>query len=512
MPRHIRLWAIVGTLVALLSIHAAAQSTPEGQLIIAFDTSIAVTYFDPAETAGLQTPFVFLYALHDALVKPLPGNDMAPSLAESWTESPDGLVYEFTLRQGLTFHNGDPFRAEDVKFSFLRYKGTSAKLLHERVKAVEIIEAHRVRFVLHEPWPDFLTFYATLATGAAWIVPKKHLEQVGDDGFKRQPVGLGPYRFVRFDPGVELVLEANERYWRKPPTITRLIFKGIPERPTRLAMLKTGEAELATFMIGDEGAAVKGDPQLRLGVISAAVTWWMEFPEQWDPKSPWHDRRVRLAANLALDKQAINEVERLGFGRPTGSIIPRTLEFALPLEPVPYDPAQARRLLAEAGYANGFEAGDLTPIPPFFTMGEAVGNYLGAVGIRTKMRTMERAAFLSAWREKRLKGLILSGSGALGNAATRLEPYGVSTGAYAYGGHPDLDALFRQQALERDRAKREALLHQLQRLMQERVMHAPLAEPAALHGVGPRVEEPGVGLIPLFARNRCGPTNVCAWQ
>jgi peptide/nickel transport system substrate-binding protein len=499
MRRHAWVWLIVGALAALLTVVDTAASQPEGQLTIAFDTTIAPTYLDPAETTGIAAPFVFLYALHDALIKPLPGNPVAPCLAESWTESPDGLVYEFKLREGLTFHNGAPFSAEDVKFSFLRYKGTSAKLLHERVTRVEVIDAHRLRFVLQAPWPDFLTFYATPATGAAWIVPKRHIEQVGDDGFKRQPVGLGPYRFIHLDPGVELVLEANEGYWRKPPSIKRLIFKGVPERPTRLAMLKTGEADLATFMIGDEGAAVKGDPKLRLGVIFAPVTWWMEFPEQWDSTSPWHDRRVRLAANLAVDKQAIIDVERLGLGRPAGSIIPRALEFALPLEPFPYDPAQARRLLAEAGYPHGFEAGDLTPIPPFFTLGEAVVNYLAAAGIRTKLRTMERAAFLSAWREKKLKGLILSGSGAFGNAATRLEPYGISTGAYAYGGHLDLDELFRQQAAERDRTKREALLHQLQRLMQQRVMHAPLAEPAALHGVGPRVEEPGVGLIPLFA-------------
>jgi len=200
--RHFRLvWLIVCVAVMLSGVHAAGQTQPEGQLIIAFDTTIAPTYLDPAETSGIATPFVFLYALHDALIKPLPGNDMAPCLAESWTESPDGLVYEFKLREGLAFHNGDPFTAEDVKFSFFRYKGTSANLLHEKVKGVEVIDTHRLRFVLHAPWPDFLTFYAGTATGASWVVPKTYIEQVGDDGFKRHPVGLGPYRFVRSNPG-----------------------------------------------------------------------------------------------------------------------------------------------------------------------------------------------------------------------------------------------------------------------------------------------------------------------
>src|SRR5919108_6111896 len=152
MLRHVWVWLVVGTVVALVGVEATAQNQPEGQLTIAFDTSIAPTYLDPAETTGIAAPFVFLYALHDALLKPLPGNLLAPCLAESWTESADGLVYEFTLRQGLTFHNGDPFTAEDVLFSFLRYKGTSAKLLHEQVKTVEIVDAHRLRFVLYTPW------------------------------------------------------------------------------------------------------------------------------------------------------------------------------------------------------------------------------------------------------------------------------------------------------------------------------------------------------------------------
>jgi peptide/nickel transport system substrate-binding protein len=498
MHQSVSMFVLVTMVVTSLAGAALAQRPPEGQLIIAFDATIAPTFLDPSESPGAGTPSVFLYALHDALLKPLPGNSMAPALATSWTESPDGLVYEFTLRQGLTFHNGDPFTAEDVHFSFLRHKGVSAKELHERVKAIEVIDPQRLRFVLHTPWPDFLTVYSALASTAAWVVPKQYVERVGGEGFKRHPVGLGPYRFVRADPGGELVLEASDRYWRTPPTIQRLIFKAVPDRATRLAMLKTGEADIAYGMLGDEGAAVKSDPWLRLVPAGAAITEWLEFPEQWDPTSPWHDRRVRLAANLAIDKQTIIETLGLAFDRPTGSIIPRPLELALPLEPFAYDPAQAKRLLAEAGYPNGFEAGDLTPFPPILQVAEAVGNYLGAVGIRTQVRSLERAAWILAWREKKLKGLVLAASAILGNAAHRIEIYVLGTGTYAYGSHPDLDTLFQHQAVERDRTTREALLHHLQSLMHERVMHAPLRERAALYGVGPRVEEPAIGLIPLF--------------
>jgi peptide/nickel transport system substrate-binding protein len=299
-------------------------------------------------------------------------------------------------------------------------------------------------------------------------------------------------------PGVELVLEVNEQYWRKRPSIKRIVFKGVPDRSTRLAMLKTGEADIGYLMVGLEAATIQSDPKLRLAKVNPSSVWWLDFPEQWKQSSPWHDRRVRLAATLAVDKQAMNEAERLGFSRLTGSIIPSVMEFALRIDPYPYDAPRAKRLLAEAGYPSGFDAGDLTPQPPFTTMGEAAANYLAAVGIRTRVRTMERAAYLDAWRAKKLQGVIVPVSAAPDNTPARIETFVVSGGPYAYGGHPDIDDLFRQQAQERDRKKREALLHQIQRLMHERVMHGPIFEPATLHGVGPRVEEPGVGLNPLL--------------
>src|SRR5882762_3975534 len=153
---------------------------PAGQLTWALHVTVTPAWLDPADhTAGI-TAMIPFYAIHDALVKPMPGNQMSPSLAESWSVSRDGLVYEFVLRRSVRFQNGDPMTAEDVKFSFERYRGLAAKLLRGKVAAVEIVDPDRVRFRLKEPWPDFLTFYATPATGAAWIVPKKYVEKVGD--------------------------------------------------------------------------------------------------------------------------------------------------------------------------------------------------------------------------------------------------------------------------------------------------------------------------------------------
>src|SRR5262245_14050911 len=202
-----------------------AQAKPQGEMRWALYVTLSPVWFDPGEVIGVITPFWVLYALHDALVKPMPGNHLSPSLAESWTLSADQKVYDFKLRQGVKFHNGDPFTAEDVKFSFDRAK---AKLLHEKVKEVVIVEPHRVQFVLHEPWPDFMTFYGTFASGAGWIVPKKYFEAVGTDGFKKHPIGLGPYKFVSNTPGVELVMEAYEGYWRKAPSVKRLVYKSVP--------------------------------------------------------------------------------------------------------------------------------------------------------------------------------------------------------------------------------------------------------------------------------------------
>lgn len=481
-----------------LSTPRPASAEPQGTVTYAMHVTLAPGWFDPAEAQGAITPFMVLYAFSDALLKPMPDGLLTPSLATSWEQSPDGLSYTFHLRKGVTFHNGDPFTAEDVKFSFERYKGAGKSLFEKKVKSVDIVDSHTIRFVLSEPWPDFLTFYGTPATGAAWIVPKKYVEQVGDDGYKKQPVGAGPYKVAAIEPGIAVTFEAFPQYWRKEPRVKTIIMRSVTEGATRLAMLKRGEADISYKIDGALAEEVKRDPTLRLEKSGGIGIFWLDFLDQYDPKSPWNNPKVRQAASYALDRAALSEAETLSFSPPVGSLVPMGFEFYKHFEPDEYNPQKAKQLLKEAGYPNGFDAGDLTPTPPYFSLGEGVAGYLAAVGIKTQVRKMERAVYFSKLKQKEMKGICLCSSGAYGNAATRLENFILTTGEYSYGGYKDIDELFDQQSREMDPAKRKVLLDKIQDLVHERVMDVPVYALVWSSGVGPRMQVSGLGLIDGF--------------
>src|SRR6266511_570817 len=324
----------------------------------------------------------------------MPGQPMAPSLAESWTVSRDGLTYEFVLRKGVKLHNGDPLGAEDVKFSFERYKGVAAPTLKAHVATVEMVDAHRVRFRLKKPWADFMTFYATPATGAAWILPKRYVERLGDDGFKKAPVGVCAW----------------------PPT-----WRSTGRPSTRRSISASAKSARASF--------------LRIST---------------SPGSHRRTRTIRLAPGNSWRRPATP-----GASTPAKS----SATWCTCRSPRP-SPTSCRRW----GSARSF----------------------GAWSGRASRR---------ATRKKKLKPLARVGSAASGNAATRIEAFVLSTGARAYGGFPDIDGLYQEQASELDPKRRAAILHKIQQLMHERVVFAPLLEPALLNGYGPRVANSGLGLI-----------------
>jgi peptide/nickel transport system substrate-binding protein len=476
----------------------ARAAAPKGQMTYAIHVSLAPTWFDPAETQALITPFMVLYALHDAMVKPMPGTLQAPCLAESWSNSEDGLSCEFTIRAGAKFHNGEPVTADDVKFSFERYRGANQALIKEKVAAVEVIDSRHIRFKLREPWPDFLTFYSS-ASGAGWIVPRKYLEKVGEEGFKKAPVGAGPYKFVSFTPGIELVLEAFEGYWRKIPSVKRIVMRSVPDESTRLAALKHGEIDIAYSIRGELASELQTTPGLSMKSVVLQAPNWVYFPEQWDPKSPWHDLRVRQAANLALDRDGMNQALFLGGCHVNNSVVPTSFEYFWQPPPAVYDPGKARKLLAEAGHPNGFDAGPFWIDSSYANIGEVAVNNLAEIGIRTKLNPVERAAFASAYMNKKYtKGLLRGASGAFGNAATRLASFVVKGGSNVYGSYPDIDELYPLQAKELDPKKRAVILDKMQQMVHEKAIFSPIWELAFISGIGPRVGESTFGKIAGF--------------
>ena len=299
-------------------------------------------------------------------------------------------------------------------------------------------------------------------------------------------------------PGIELVIEANEDYWRKVPSVKRLEFQSVPEGATRLSMLKSGEVDVAYLLEGELGESIRNDPKLKLVFSGGIGTFFLDFFDMWDPKSPFADQRVRKAASLAIDRQALSDADTLGASKPNGNIVLKRFEYALPIEADPYDPAQAKKLLAEAGYPNGFDAGDLIPVPPYFASGEAIVGYLGAIGIKTNLRTMERAAFFSALAAKKFKGLCFCATASYGNASTRMSAIVPISGSLAYGGYPDIEELYQRQLSETDPTKREAMLHQIQKTLHERTRFAPIFDYFWPSGLGPRVEEASLMKIDPF--------------
>ncbi len=215
--------------------------------------------------------------------------------------------------------------------------------------------------------------------------------------------------------------------------------------------------------------------------------------------TPALDEEPRQAANLAIDRNALNEALTLGYSKLTNSIIPDTFDFAWKAPAPVFDRAKAQQLLAEAGHRNGFDAGDYYCDSSWANLAEAALDNLRAAGIRARLRPLERAAFFEAYGNKKLKNIVQGASGAFGNAATRLAAFAVKGGTYTYGSYPDIDALFDKQATELDPKRRTETLQKMQQLVHEKAVYAPIWQLAFLNAYGPRVGESGFGLIPAFA-------------
>ncbi len=475
-----------------------ATSASQGEVTIGYFSPLTTDQLDPAQYK-LVGYYCIVSTIHDALVKAMPGELYGKNLAESWTTTRNGLTYEFKLRRGVKFHNGDTVTATDVRFSFLRYSGQGASIFKSKVREVEIVDDHTVRFHLSSPWPDFLTYLGSMATAAGYVVPKKYLEQVGEAGFLRRPIGAGPYKFVEFRPGERLVLEAFEGYWRKVPSVKRIVIKEIREPTARAAALKAGETDSAMTFSGSLFENLEKDRRLKTFATLPGSSAFLALFDQWDPKSPLRDYRVRKAVSLAIDRKEMNKAIWLGHGRETGNFIPPDMEYALPAKPDPYDPARARNLIKEAGFQPGSIMLEVNPYPVTTKTGEMVAAYLDAIGIKTKIVSLEKAAFDRKWKTLELKGIGAWHTLVPGNAATLMELFVVPGGSYSVlpkGAVPELEELNAKQSLEINVEKRRDILHKMQQIIMDKMLVVPMLEFPVLNAAGPRLAEPAINLIP----------------
>ncbi len=481
----IRILATIAVTGMLLMSAGPGWAAPQGVLKQAIHWSFSADWFDPSTGSFPIPAYHPLYLFHDALLKPMPGGLFTPSLAESWTISEDSKTFEFKIRKGVKFHNGDTLTADDVVFTIKRYKGTNYKLIMGKLDTVEAVNPNLVRVRFKEPFPEFLEYTLPGASTIAWIVPKKYMEKVGEAEFKKHPVGAGPYKYVEYAPGVKLVGEAFEGYWRKVPNIKRLEFYNIPEPATRLAMVKRGEADIATLMQGVYYEDLKKTPSLRMLAPLSPVNWTVYIASQWDPKSPWRDERVRKAASLAIDRQTLADVHMPGCG-PVGTIAMANDPTAVSFPADPYDPAAAKKLLAEAGYPNGFNAGKFYPYEGgYWPYGEQVATYWKAIGINVETVLLDKPALLAYRAGGRMKDALWIDNPTAPTVGLRLS---VMFGGGSYGNYPDIAELWGKYQKEASQKVRKGLSEKIQALVYQRRMWLPLTNTNSPAAIGPKVK------------------------
>ena len=510
-----RLWFIgfiVVVLTCTLGVALAPAAPPEGTLTVAVATFGNERWLPHQYVAAED--IVLKPMLENLLSRDLKTGSMSSMLAERWEVLDGGRTWKFHLRKGIHFHDGwGEVTAEDVKFTFAAIvqegsANATAPWLRP-LKSMEIEDPYTITLHFDKP---VVTFDNRVNQGlfpaAAFIHSKKYIETVGEEAAERHPIGTGPWRFVEHVRGDRIVYEAVENHWRTTPHFKRLVFLKVPEPATRMAMLRAGNADV----IETGGEYVEELKKVGVRTLTMPnVAWvWVVLGGQWptkptyDPQVPWalpdteRARKVRLALNLAVDKQAIMQQVLGGLGTPGG-----TLNFypgdawateAL-LTPYPYDPAKARALLAEAGYPKGFEVTmNLTAWPGrgfLPDVGEAVATYWERVGLKVKRRPMDRAVFQADFRARTYAGVALAYAG----PTIAPEPWELLLGGSHTRGtaqllleHPTLDALIDRLQAEPNYAERVRIMREeLGPWLYEYMPAVSIGPTHSIVGVGPKV-------------------------
>ncbi len=444
--------------------------------------------FDPHLTSAYSS-FEVLENVFNTLVTVDENLNIVPSLAESWDVSDDGLTWTFNLRQDVTFHDGSEFTADDVKYSYERILdpevGSGASWRLAGVESIDVVDDYTVAINLDAPYPGLLAKLGGYKGMA--IVPQ------GVEGLDRTPVGTGPFRFIEYVPGDRVVLARNEDYWETDadgtplPYLDEVVFRPIPDETVKLTNLQTGEVDWTDSLPPQQVNAIASAGEVVVDLVTGGDYWYLGLNLD---REPLDDPLVRQALNYAINKADVAAAARWDTALPSDNPIPENSVWYSGYEPYAYNPDRARELLAEAGYADGFEL-ELMPSSEYeetVRAAQVVQAQLADVGITASIRTLE----WGTWLEEEAAGNFdIYIGGWIGN---------IDPDDYFYAQHhtgeifnftgysnPELDALLEQGRSEADPEVRKGIYDQVQQIVIDESPYVYLYIPATVNAWQPNV-------------------------
>jgi len=501
----IRLILIIFLAIFFWLVPGAGQADQTGVVVYAVSgSSFNRIGGDPATTRGGGAIWVSHVVFDGLTIEDMNKKDV-PAVAKSWKLAPGWEYVDFFLRDDVKFHNGDPVTAEDAKYSLEKYMTRHYKFLfspvfRRKIKKIEVVNPYHLRVYFNEA---YMGFWGQFGLGGG-IMPKKYREKVGDKGFAEKPIGCGPFRWVDYKQDQWFEVEAVEKHYRHTPEYKTLKAVYVPEPSTRLAMLRAGEADIATLSSANV-PVVKADPDLRLVLsknLMASVLIFGDLLSD-EVKTPFHDIRVRKAASLAIDRKGITEKIFFGVAEPYGEVLsPVTLGYDPSIKPDPYDPEAAKALLAEAGYPNGFETKLCTGTSGKY-WAEAVSSNLADIGIKAKLDLYESGAWMENFVTKRLRGLVshVSYYNALRQGPENMSNFYMEGMPWCYMTTPEISAAVIKGQWSMSDEETAEWGRKISKLIRDSRINIHLWSSHGIYGVGPKIAyyQPKAGSVPSQA-------------
>ena len=497
MSRRVRLdrAAVVGALLCLAYLAPAGPAHAQSKPVVVIQSGEAATldWHMHCDKNAHEPDRQIFDTLLRRNIKTL---QLEGNLAESW-RAVNETTWQFKLKRGVKFHNGEPFEAAAVKFSVERMlnpkQAAPGRTSIATIDHVDIVDAYTVNVIKRAPFPLLPVRMSPGHCGTVGIVPPKYLAQVGDAGFAVKPVGTGPYKFVEWVKDERLVLEANKDYHRGPPAIERLIFRPVPELTTRVAALMSGQADLVSDVPPDQTGKIQSSGNAHVEISSLGGFVIMVKMTNYLMPGPWQDVRVRKAINYAIDMDTIIKTVLEGYGVVLGVPLEKeAFGFNPNIKWYGYDPERAKTLLREAGYANGFEMTLHAPNRRYMNdieVMQAMAQMLNKVGIKAKVEVWEQSIYTTKWRKRELLPAYMTAWGGAGVFDGDLLTSSLhSKSALAIFKDEALDKMLEEAQATNDPERRKAIYWKAQELIYEQAPIIKAYQQAHIFGVSNRLD------------------------